>query len=80
MARIVAEVKTLDEAERHQLQSILHQFNGYAASAPENGLAQQLAAEGLLSLPTPDTVPPQLAAPILLHGRPLSEILVEERR
>ncbi len=84
LERIIEEVKNLSEAERNQLVVILHGANGSApAASDECELEGRLAAEGWLSLPStpPAGTPPlPLAAPLTVPGRPLSEILVEERR
>jgi hypothetical protein len=84
LEKIIEEVKNLSEAERNQLIVILHGANGSApAASVEHEFEGRLAAEGWLSLPTtpPAGSPPlQLAAPLAVPGRPLSEILVEERR
>ena len=82
LKRIVEEVKRLSELERRELHTLLQRACAEAIRPmPELELKQNLAEEGLLTLPTPP--PPATAAlppPIRTCGRPLSEILLEERR
>jgi hypothetical protein len=83
LQKIIEELKTLSEEERRQLVRLLHGLNG-SGSAPSSKreFEERLAAEGLVSLPTPPSgdSPVSLGPPLTVHGRPLSEILLEERR
>ncbi len=84
LERIIEEVKTLSDAERRQLAALLQGINGSApAASAESELEGKLAAEGWLSLPeppSPDSPPFELGSPLTAPGRPLSEVLIEERR
>lgn len=52
LEKILEEVKTLSEEDRHQLAAMLHEINCSArASAGEHGFESKLAAEGWLTLP-----------------------------
>lgn len=84
LEKILEEINALSEAERQQLFAI---FRGIAATAhplpTEEHFEGRLVAEGWVSLPAP---PPsdgpafRLASPFTVRGRPLSEILIAERR
>lgn len=84
LERIIAEAKALTETERQQLVASLRASNGSAkASTPEQDFEGKLTAEGWLSLPVPpppDNPPFRLVSPLTVRGRPLSEVLIEERR
>lgn len=74
----------LSDAERQELVVFLTGVNGSAHEvSAECEFETRLAAERWLTLPAPppaNSQPFQLAAPLVTQGRPLSEILVEERR
>ena len=84
LERIIQQVKTLSEPEQRQLAAILQGMNVPAnGSSVEDETEAKLAAEGWLSLPVPptsDTRLCQIASPLIVRGRPLSEILIEDRR
>ena len=84
LERIIEEVKALSGAERRQLAALLQDIDGPAPGASaESELEGKLAAEGWLSLPeppSPDSPPFEFGAPLTTPGRPLSEVLIEERR
>jgi hypothetical protein len=84
LERIIEDIKTLSKAERRQLAAHLQGIDGSAPAASAEGeLEEKLAAEGWLSLPeppSPDSPPFELGSPLTVAGRPLSEVLIEERR
>lgn len=84
LEKILEELNDLSEADRQELVAILHGIKGSAtASSAEHEFEIKLAAEGWLSRPVPpppDAPPFQLGSPLAARGRPLSEILIEERR
>jgi hypothetical protein len=82
--KVLEEVKALTPAERHQLQTWL---DSLSAPAPppmtEAAFAQELCAMGFLSAVTPpltDFAPYHDRQPIATTGKPLSEVIMEERR
>lgn len=83
-AKVLEAVKALPPVERHQLQTCL---DSLSASAPppmtEAAFAQELCAMGFLSAVTPsltDLTPYHNRQPIETTGKPLSEVILEERR
>ena len=83
LERILEELKALSDEEKQFLVAQLHGSNGSAAgSSAEQELESRLAGEGWLSMPVapmPGSAPFQLGPPLAARGRPLSEILIEER-
>ena len=82
LKKIFEQVERLSEQERRELRALLEGVCGGAVRPmTEAQLEQDLSDEGLLTLPTPPTsLASALASPIATRGRPLSELLVEERR
>ena len=82
LKRIVKQVKRLSKADRRELHALLESACADAAQlSAEAELEQKLAAEGLLTLPTPPpSVPAALPPPIGTRGRALSEVLLKDRR
>jgi hypothetical protein len=78
LRRIVEEVKALGDQERRQLKALLQTLEVEPPnSMTEEEFARKLAAKGMVSLPT-GTPQPITAVPIT--GKPVSEIIIEERR
>jgi len=78
LLKIVEEVKTLGDDERRELKELLQTLEVEASKpSSEEQFARNLAAKGLVSLPTS---PLQPATAIPISGKPVSEIMVEERR
>jgi hypothetical protein len=82
--KVVEEVKALAPAEQRQLRALLDAF---LASTPapmtEEAFAHKLVECGVLSAVTPpitDLTPYQHRQPITTTGKPLSEVILEERR
>ena len=82
--KVVEDVKALTPAEQHQLRTWL---NTLSTPEPppmtEEAFAQELCAMGLLSTVTPpitDFTPYDHREPIETTGKPLSEVIIEERR
>ena len=84
LERILEELKAWSDAERRELVAVLRGMNGSATgSSAEQDFEGRLATEGWLSMPVPpppDAPPFQLGPPLAARGRPLSEILIKERR
>ncbi len=84
LKRILKELKSWSDAERQELVALVRGMNGSATGSPaEQDFEGRLATEGWLSMPVPpppDVPPFQLGPPLAARGRPLSEILIEERR
>jgi hypothetical protein len=82
LGQVMEEVKSLTPAEQRQLHAWL---TTVVAPAPltEEAFAHHLVAIGLLSplpQPLPDLPPWQDRQPVETTGRPLSEVILEERR
>jgi hypothetical protein len=82
--KVLEEVKALSPAEQRQLRALLDTFLA-APSAPmtEDEFAHKLMECGILSEVTPpitDLAPYQNCRPITTIGKPLSEVILEERR
>ena len=83
-AKVVGEVKAMSPVEQRQLQAILDMI--LASAAPpmtEDEFAHKLVELGILSEvkpPITDFTPYQNRQPITTTGKPLSEIILEERR
>ena len=82
--KVWEEVKALTPEEQRQLRE---QLDGLLASAPsrsaEEELQRRLLAAGLLSEikpPITDFTPYQNRKPIEVKGKPISEVIIEERR
>ena len=80
--KVVEDVKALSPAEQRQLRAWL---DTVLASAPMTGeaFAHHLVDVGILSEDTPpliDLTPYQHRQPIATTGKPLSEVILEERR
>ena len=82
--KVVEDVKALTPAEQQQLRAWL-ETRGAPAPAPmtEEAFAYEMRAAGLLSEvkpPITDFTPYQHRQPIETTGKPLSEVIIEERR
>ncbi len=81
LKRIVEEVQRLSESDRRELQTLLPEICSTPLPMNESAFEHALAAQGLLTLPTPAAPASGEACPLIeTRGRPLSEILLEERR
>jgi hypothetical protein len=85
--KIKAEVKTLGPDELHQVRALVDSLLTEPAKPQmtEAEYAQYLAAKGIISLPEPEAGAAVAAEfdsyePITVGGRPLSEMIIEERR
>ena len=80
--KIVEDVKTLSPAEQRQLRAWLDTVLPQAPMT-EDAFAHHLVDIGILSemeLPLTDLTPYQHRQPIETTGKPLSEVILEERR
>ena len=78
LRKIVEEVKTLGEEERRELRALLQSLED-TRSRPttEEEFARKLAAKGMVSL---STGIPRPVTPVPITGKPVSEVIMEERR
>lgn len=72
--RIIEEAKRLSAEERHDLEEALRELDKPTA---EEDVMLRLAAEGIVTIPVR---PLSSAKPVPVSGKPVSEILIEERR
>jgi hypothetical protein len=81
--KVVEQVKALTSAEQWRLRDLL---DVWLAPPPvpmtEDEFEQELAREGVLSVPPPitDFTPYQNRKPVEVKGKPVSETIIEERR
>jgi hypothetical protein len=82
--KVVEEVKALSLAEQRKLRTLLDTFLAPAdAPMTEDEFAHKLVAFGVLSEvkpPITDLAPYQNRQPVDTTGKPLSEVILEERR
>jgi hypothetical protein len=82
--KVVEEVKALSPAEQRQLRALLDTFlSPTQASMTEEAFAHKLVEFGILSdvkPPITDFTPYQNRQPVETTGKPLSEVILEERR
>ena len=82
--KVVEEVKALSPAEQRQLRALLDTFLALTpAPMTEDAFAHKLVECGVLSAVTPpmtDLTPYQHRQPVTTMGKPLSEVILEERR
>ena len=82
--KVVEEVKALSPAEQRKLRTLLDTFLA-SADAPmtEDEFAYKQVEFGVLSEikpPITDLAPSQNRQPVEITGKPLSEVILEERR
>jgi hypothetical protein len=84
LEKIIAEVKALTPDERRQVKELIDSLHDQpAVAAPEDLLAQRLLAAGIINEikpPLTDLTPYRDRKLIEFEGKPVSEIIVEERR
>jgi len=82
--KVVEEVKALSPAEQRQLRTLLDTFlTSTDAPMTEDKFAHKLVEFGVLSEvkpPITDFAPYQSRQPVETTGKPLSEVILEERR
>ena len=82
--KVLEDVKTLTAAELRQLREVLDRLLASVQVQPgEDEFEQQLLHSGVLSEVKPtitDFTPYQNRTPVEARGKPLSEVIVEERR
>ena len=84
LAKVIEEIKTLSPAEQRKLRTWLDTFLA-SADAPmtEDEFVHKLVEFGVLSEvkpPITDLAPYQNRQPVETTGKPLSEVILEERR
>ena len=84
LGEVAKDVKALTPAEQQQLFGELQQIvAGHQRPAPEAELERRLYDAGLLSEikpPIADLRPYENRRPIQVKGKPISEVIIEERR
>lgn len=84
LSEILEEVRSLTPAEQEQVREALDRLHaGRKSSTLEAELEYRLFEAGLLSEirpPTPDLAPYRDRHPVEVTGKPLSEVITEERR
>lgn len=80
---IVKQIKKLSPSEQQELRTVLDSLLAPASSLSEEEFHQRLAAEGRLSVPSPEARSRAVRRsfkPVPVKGKPVSETLIEERR
>jgi hypothetical protein len=77
LRQVIEKVKALSPDERNELKDLMRNMPELSAGTGEQALARRLATEGRLTLPTGNLAP---VAPVPATGKPLSEMIIEERR
>lgn len=72
--KMIEEAKVLTPGERHDLEEALRRLD---KQATEEDVMRGLAAEGIVTMPSRTLSPTR---PLAVSGKPVSEILIEERR
>lgn len=83
LPRILAQLRSLNRDEREQVRAELDALMAPSAPCADEELARRLLEGGVLSEvkpPITDLTPYRNRRPVQVTGRPLSEILIEERR
>jgi hypothetical protein len=84
LTQVLEQVTALSPAEQQQLWRELHRLvTGHELSTPEAELERRLYESGLLSEvkpPITDLRPYEDRRPIEAKGKPLSQVIVDERR
>ena len=78
LRQVIEKVKALSTDERNELKDLMRDMPDLPVSGTgEQALARRLATEGRLTLPTGN---PASVTPVPATGKPLSEMIIEERR
>jgi hypothetical protein len=83
MTNLIKQIKKLSLSEQQKLRAVLDSLLAPATSLTEEEFHQRLAAEGRLSIPSPEARPRAVRRPfnpVLVKGKPVSETIIEERR
>jgi hypothetical protein len=80
---IVKQIEQLSPAEQQEVRTALDALLTPAPSLTEEEFHQRLAAEGRLSVPSPEArsrAARRPFTPVPIRGKPVSETIIEERR
>jgi hypothetical protein len=83
MTNLIKQIKKLFLSEQQKLRAVLDSLLAPTSSLTEEEFHQRLAAEGRLSIPSPEARSRAVRRPfkpVLVKGKPVSETIVEERR
>jgi hypothetical protein len=83
VTNIIKQIKKLSLSERQELRTILDSLLAPAPSLTEEEFHRRLAAEGRLSMPSPEARSRAAHGsfkPVPVKGKPVSETIIEERR
>jgi hypothetical protein len=84
LSEILEEVQALTPTEQEQVREAIDRLlAGHESSTPEAELERRLVEVGLLTEikpPTPDLAPYRDRHPVEVMGKPLSEVITDERR
>lgn len=83
VSNIVKQIKKLSRNEQQELRTVLDSFFPPAPSLTEEKFHQRLAAQGRLSVPSPEArarATRRPFKPVSVRGKLVSETIIEERR
>jgi hypothetical protein len=83
VTNIVKQIKKLSPSERQELRTILDALLVPTPSLTEEEFHRRLAAQGRLSVPSPEArsrAARRPFKPVPVRGKPVSETIIEERR
>jgi hypothetical protein len=83
VTQIVKQIQKLSPNEQQELRTVLGVLLTPTPSLTEEELHRRLAAQGRLSVPSPDSrsrAPRRSFKPVPVRGKPVSETIIEERR
>ncbi len=83
VTQIVKQIQKLSPNEQQELRTALGVLLTPTPSLTEEELHRRLAAQGRLSVPSPDSrsrAPRRSFKPVPVRGKPVSETIIEERR
>jgi len=83
VTNIVKQIKKLSPTEQQELRTVLDSLLAPVPSLTEEEFHQRLAAEGRLSVPSPEARSRAVRRsfkPVPIRGKPVSETIIEERR
>jgi hypothetical protein len=83
VTNIVKQIKKLSPTEQRELRTVLDSLLAPVPSLTEEEFHQRLAAEGRLSVPSPEARSRAVRRsfkPVPIRGKPVSETIIEEHR
>jgi hypothetical protein len=83
VTQLVKQIQQLSPSEQQELRALLETLLAPAPALTEDEFHRRLAAQGRLSIPSPEVrsrAASRPFAPVPVQGKPVSETIIEERR